>query len=48
MVSSIAGLHNHEYKIIHADTQDERGIDVALIYDSIKFDIEKDPQTGKE
>lgn len=48
LVSSIAGLRNHEYKIIHADTQDERGIDIAIIYDGIKFDIEKDPQTGKE
>ena len=48
LVSSLASLSNHDYKIIHADTQDERGIDVALIYDGEKFDIEKDPQTGKE
>jgi endonuclease/exonuclease/phosphatase family metal-dependent hydrolase len=48
LVSSLASLSNHEYKIIHADTQDDRGIDVPLIYDSIKFDIEKDTQTGKE
>lgn len=48
LINSLAGLPNHQYKIIHADTQDERGIDVALIYDSNKFDIEKDPQTGEE
>ena len=30
------------YDIIHADTQDERGIDVAFIYDKDKF--EADPQ----
>lgn len=50
LVNSLAaGLHNHhEYKIAHADTQDERGIDIALIYDSTKFNIEKNPQTGKD
>jgi predicted extracellular nuclease len=30
------------YKIIHADTQDERGIDVAFFYDKDKFAV--DPQ----
>lgn len=30
------------YKIIHADTQDERGIDVAFLYDKDKFAV--DPQ----
>jgi endonuclease/exonuclease/phosphatase family metal-dependent hydrolase len=48
LINKLAALSNHQYKIIHADTQDERGIDVAFIYDSSKFDIEKDPQTGKE
>ena len=48
LVSSLASLFNHDYKIIHAGTQDEGGIDVALIYDGEKFDIKKNPQTGKE
>jgi endonuclease/exonuclease/phosphatase family metal-dependent hydrolase len=48
LVNKLASMPNHQYKVIHADTQDERGIDVAFIYDSNKFDIEKDPQTGKE
>ena len=26
LVSSLANLSNHDYKIIHADTQDERGL----------------------
>jgi predicted extracellular nuclease len=33
---------DREYKIIHADTQDERGIDVAFLYDKDKFAV--DPQ----
>lgn len=34
---SLAGLP-HNYQIIHADTQDNRGIDVAFIYDADKFE----------
>jgi predicted extracellular nuclease len=33
---------DREYKTIHADTQDERGIDVAFLYDKDKFAV--DPQ----
>ena len=29
---------NHNYDIVHADTKDRRGIDVAFIYDSNKFE----------
>lgn len=29
---------NHSYDIVHADTKDRRGIDVAFIYDSNKFE----------
>ena len=29
------------YKIVHADTQDRRGIDVAVIYDGDKYEVEK-------
>jgi predicted extracellular nuclease len=31
---------DREYKIIHADTQDERGIDVAFLYDKDKFAVD--------
>ncbi len=30
----------HYYEIIHADTQDRRGIDVAFLYDANKFEVE--------
>jgi predicted extracellular nuclease len=36
------------YKIVHADTQDKRGIDVAFIYDKKKFDVEKDANSGED
>ena len=45
LVDSLKGLHEHKYEIIHADTQDGRGIDVAFIYDVNKFEIEKDPSS---
>ena len=31
---------DREYKIIHAETQDERGIDVAFLYDKDKFTVD--------
>jgi predicted extracellular nuclease len=31
---------DRNYKIIHADTQDERGIDVAFLYDKDKFAVD--------
>jgi predicted extracellular nuclease len=40
-------LPSRNYKIVHADTQDSRGIDVAFIYDKKKFEIEKDPTSGE-
>lgn len=41
-------LTHRDYRIVHDDTDDRRGIDVAFIYDKNKFDIEIDPSTGKE
>jgi hypothetical protein len=38
----------HRYGVIHADTKDDRGIDVAFIYDSNKFEIEKDSESGEK
>jgi hypothetical protein len=35
-------LPHHNYNVVHADTQDKRGIDVAFIYDTNKFEVEKD------
>jgi endonuclease/exonuclease/phosphatase family metal-dependent hydrolase len=40
--NSLASLNQRRYKVIHADTSDERGIDVALIYDSKRLEIERD------
>ena len=39
---------SHSYGVVHADTKDDRGIDVAFIYDSKKFDIEKDSESGEK
>jgi hypothetical protein len=38
----------HNYEVIHHDTEDRRGIDVAFIYDSNKFKIEKNQDTGED
>ena len=45
LMDSLKGLHQHKYEIIHADTKDGRGIDVAFIYDANKFEIERDPSS---
>jgi predicted extracellular nuclease len=37
---AIEGTGGHNYDIIHADTQDDRGIDVAFMYDTNKFEVE--------
>jgi hypothetical protein len=47
LVDSLSILDQHRYKIIHADTMDGRGIDVAFIYDSNKLEIETDDR-GKD
>ena len=47
LVNKLSNLQ-HTYQIVHADTKDERGIDVAFIYDSNKFEIEKDKKTGAD
>jgi predicted extracellular nuclease len=41
-------LPSRNYKIVHADAQDKRGIDVAFIYDKKKFDVEKDANSGED
>jgi hypothetical protein len=48
LVNNLNSLQQHPYQIVHADTKDERGIDVAFIYDSNKFEIEKDRHTGAD
>ena len=40
-------LSPHKYDVVHADTQDKRGIDIAFIYDRKKFEVEKD-ENNKE
>src|ERR1044071_9805248 len=39
---------SRNYRIVHADTEDKRGIDVAFIYDKNKIEVEKDNKTGKD
>lgn len=41
-------LPSRNYQIIHADTQDKRGIDIAFIYDKNKLEVEKNAQTGED
>ena len=36
LVAALAGL-GRKYKVVHHDTSDQRGIDVAFLYDSAKF-----------
>ena len=38
----IDSVRRRNYDVIHADTQDERGIDVALLYDKARFEVEAD------
>ena len=38
----IDSVASRNYDVIHADTQDERGIDVAFLYDKTKFEVEPD------
>jgi hypothetical protein len=35
-------IPHHNYEIVHADTNDKRGIDIAFLYDINKFEVEKD------
>jgi len=48
LINNLSNLQQHTYQIVHADTKDERGIDVAFIYDRNKFEVEKDRQTGAD
>jgi predicted extracellular nuclease len=36
----VESLSRRNYDLVHADTQDERGIDVAFLYDTTKFEVE--------
>jgi endonuclease/exonuclease/phosphatase family metal-dependent hydrolase len=47
LVNRLSSLHERTYKVIHADTSDERGIDVALIYDSKRLEIERDQDNNE-
>ncbi len=40
LVTALASL-SRNYKIIHADTKDQRGIDVAIIYDANMVEVER-------
>jgi hypothetical protein len=47
LVESLKHLPQHRYEIVHANTKDNRGIDVAFIYDTKKFEIEKNQSNEK-
>jgi len=40
-IKSKSGKATRLYKVVHEDTSDKRGIDIAFIYDSTKFEVEK-------
>ena len=42
LISSLR-LKKRKYKVIHQDTKDERGIDIAFLYDDKKFTLDKKP-----
>ena len=42
LIQKIDSAGHRNYDIIHTDTQDERGIDVAFLYDKTKFAVEPD------
>jgi len=46
LVDKLQDLTGKNYRIVHADTQDKRGIDIAFLYYKDMFEIEKDIQTG--
>lgn len=47
LVESLKHLPQHRYGIVHANTKDNRGIDVVFIYDTKKFEIEKNQSNEK-
>ncbi|MFL6503202.1 MAG: hypothetical protein ACJ70W_06660 [Nitrososphaera sp.] len=42
LIHKIDSAGRRNYDIIHVDTQDERGINVAFLYDKTKFEVEPD------
>lgn len=48
LVNKIKESTSRNYKVVHEQVDDKRGIEVAFIYDSSKFDIAKDRLTGKD
>jgi len=45
-----SGKQTRNYQIVHEDTRDKRGIDIAFIYDADRFHVERfvDPGTNKK
>jgi endonuclease/exonuclease/phosphatase family metal-dependent hydrolase len=48
LVDSLKSHLNREYQIVHEQVDDKRGIEVAFIYDSTKFEIAKSNNTGED
>lgn len=48
LVSKIKELVPRNYKVVHEEYDDKRGIEVGFIYDASKFEIAKHSQTGKD
>lgn len=42
LIGTISGLPSRDYDVVHADTEDGRGIDVAFIYDRNAFEVDPD------
>ena len=40
-------ISHHNYELVHADTKDKRGIDIAFLYDTNKFEVEKDDNNNE-
>jgi len=47
-VNKIKEMVPRDYQVVHEELNDKRGIEIGFIFDSSKFDIDKDNQTGKD
>jgi hypothetical protein len=48
LVNNLNNNPSRNYQIVHADTKDQRGIDIAFLYDKNKLEVEKNTETGGE
>lgn len=48
LVNKIKEMLPRDYKVVHEELNDKRGIEIGFIFDASKFEIDKDSQTGKD